>query len=125
MPRVTVSEVLAILPSGHILTEPQISAIIPSASCIVDRIEEGFDLNTACLKNVELYLSVHFCAATDNSLSISSEKEPHLNTSITYGFKFSEGLMGTSFGQMANLLSGGALLELDKQPSDILSIGSH
>lgn len=125
MPRATATEVNDILPDGHSLSEKQIKAAITAASCLVDKIESGYDLSEDCLTQVEIYLSAHFGSATDNYLSVSSEKEPHLNTSVSYGFKFGEGLMGSSFGQMANTLSGGALMELDKQPSDIISIGSH
>ena len=124
MARVTASEVLVILPDETTLKQPQIEAVIAAATCIVDRLEASSDLNADCLKMVELYLSAHFGAASDNSLSVSSEKEPHLNTSVTYGFKFGEGLMGSSYGQMANTLSGGALMQLDKQPAGMFAIGS-
>lgn len=124
MARVTASEVLVILPEETTLKQPQVEAAITAATCLVDRLATATDLTTDCLKSVELYLSAHFGAASDPALSVSSEKEPHLKTSVTYGFKFGEGLMGTSFGQMANTLSGGALMELDKQPAGLFAIGS-
>ena len=127
MARVTTSEVRAILPADTTLTDAQITAAITAASTIVDRIAVGCgeDLTDLELKQVELYLSAHFCAATENTLSLKSEKLPCGAGGATYGFKFGDGVLGTPFGQMANTLSGGCVGEYDKQPGNILAIGSH
>jgi hypothetical protein len=127
MPRVTVAEVQIILPAGTTLTDPQINAAINAATCLVDQVAAGCgeDLNAACLKQVELYLSAHYAAATENTLSLSSETDPCSGGKATYGFKFGEGIKGTPFGQMANTMSGGCLAEFDKAPVNLFSIGSH
>lgn len=122
MSRVTTTEVRVILPSDTLLTDPQIQAAIDAAACIVDRVE--CDLTDACMKQVELYLSAHTAAITENTLSLSSEKDPCSGGAVTYGFIFGEGVKGTPFGQMANMLSGGCLAEYDKQPVGMFSIGS-
>lgn len=126
--RTTIEKVRAILPAATTLTDPQIQAAIDAATCLVDQLAEtscGEGLSDACLLQIETYLSAHFAAVTENTLSLSSEKDPCCGGSATYGFKFGEGVKGTPFGQMANTLSGGCLAEFDKQPVNIFSIGSH
>lgn len=127
MARVTAAEVRVILPAGTTLTAPQIEAAIAAATCVVDRVAAGCgaDLSADCLKQVELYLSAHYAAATENTLTLKSEKDPCGGGSATYGFQFGEGVKGTPFGQMANTLSGGCLAEFDKTPAGLFSIGSH
>jgi hypothetical protein len=107
------------------LTDDQVQAAIDAAGCIVDQIAYGCasHLSDACLTQVHIYLSAHYAAATENTLSISSETDPCCGGSAVYGFKFGEGVKGTPFGQMANTLSSGCLAELDKQPADMLTIG--
>lgn len=124
--RVNNAEVRVILPTSTTLTDPQIDAAIAAATCVVDQIAAGCgeDLTTECLKQIELYLSAHYAAATENTLTLKSEKDS-CGGSATYGFQFGEGVKGTPFGQMANTLSGGCLAEYDKQPANLFSIGSH
>lgn len=125
--RTDVAKVRTILPASTQLTDPQIQAAIDAATCLTDQIAEGCSshLTDDCLKQVETYLSAHFAAVTENTLSLSSEKDACSDSSVNYGFKFSEGVKGTPFGQMANTLSGGCLAEYDKQPINFLSIGTH
>lgn len=126
MARTTISEVRAILPTDTTLTDAQIQAAIDAATCIVDRIAAscGKHLTEECLKQIETYLAAHYAAVTENTLSITSEKDGCCGGSVTYGFKFGEGVKGTPFGQMANTLSGGCLAEFDKQPVGLYTIGS-
>ena len=125
--RTSIPEVRAILPASTALTDPQIQAAIDAATCVVDQIAAGCSshLSDECLKQVETYLAAHYSAVTENTLSLSSEKDACTGSSAKYGFVFGEGVKGTSFGQMANTLSGGCLAEQDKQPVNIFSIGEH
>lgn len=127
MARITATDVRTILPPSTILTDPQINVAILAANCTVDQIAAGCgsDLTVACLKEVERYLAAHYAAATENTLTLKSEKDPCGGGSATYGFQFGEGVKGTPFGQMANTLSGGCLAEFDKTPVNLFSIGSH
>lgn len=127
MARVTAAEVRVILPADTTLTDPQIDAAILAANSMVNRIAAGCadDLTEDDLKQVELYLSAHFAAATENTLTLSSETDPCSGGKAVYGFQFGEGVKGTPFGQMANTLSGGCLAEFDKQPANLFSIGTH
>lgn len=126
MARATVAEVRVILPAGTLLTDPQIQAAIDAATCIVDQIALGCasTLSDECLKQVEIYLSAHYAAATEIALSLKSETDP-CGGSASYGFTMGEGVKGSPFGQLANTLSGGCLAEQDKQPVNLFSIGCH
>ena len=125
--RTSLPEVKAILPTSTTLTDPQIQAAIDAATCVVDQIALGCagHLNDDCLVQVETYLSAHFAAVTENTLTLHSEKDACSDSSVSYGFKFGDGIKGTPFGQMANTLSGGCLAEQDKQPVNLFSIGTH
>jgi hypothetical protein len=125
--RTTLQKVKDILPTATTLTDTQIQAAIDAAVCVVDRLALGCgaDLTAACLLQTETYLSAHFAAVTENTLTISSETDPCCGGKATYGFKFGEGIKGTPFGQMANTLSCGCLAEDDKQPVNLFSIGTH
>lgn len=122
----TIADVKGILPTSTGLTDPQITAAITGAACVVDRLVLGLGstLSEACQTQVHIYLSAHFAAVTENTLTLTSERDPTCESAVTYGFKFGEGIMGTPFGQMANTISGGALVQQDKQPAGIRSIGS-
>lgn len=123
----TVADVRAILPTSTTLTDAQITAAIAAAKCVVDQVEAGCGshLPAECLTQIHIYLSAHFAAVTENTLTIKSEKDPCCGGSAVYGFEFGEGVKGTPFGQMANTLSNGCLAELDKQPTNLFSIGCH
>jgi len=125
MPRATFTEVRVILPAGSQLTNEQLNQSIDAATCVVDKIALGCasGLTEDCLKQVEIYLSAHYAAATENTLSLSSETDACSDSKKTYGFAFGKGIYGTQFGQMANTLSGGCLAEQDKQPARLFSIG--
>jgi hypothetical protein len=127
MARADVDDVRAILPTSTTLTDDQIQASINAATCVVDQIALGCasGLSEDCLKQVEIYLSAHYAAVMDNTLTIKSETDACCGGSATYGFQFGEGINGTPFGQMANTLSGGCLAEQDKQPVALFSIGCH
>ncbi len=124
----TVAQVRVVLPSTTTLTDPQIQAAIDAAACVVDQLAVsscGEDITDACLTQIHIYLSAHFAAVTENTLTISSETDPCSGGKATYGFKFGEGVKGTPFGIMANTMSSGCLAEFDKQPIGMFSIGSH
>lgn len=127
--RTDITKVRNILPASTLLTDTQIQAAIDAATCLVDSLALtncGEDLSEACLLQVETYLSAHFAAVTENTLSLSAESSDFCGKiSAKYGFTFGEGVKGTPFGQTANTLSGGCLAEFDKTPVNLLSIGSH
>lgn len=121
----TVAQVRVILPATTKLEDPQIQASIDAAVCVVDTIALGCaaGLTEACLTQVHIYLSAHYCAATEFTLNISSESDKCSGSTAKYGWDLGKGVMGSPFGQLANTISGGCLAELDKQPARLFSIG--
>ena len=122
----TIEQVRVILPTGSLLTDPQLQASIDAAACSVEQVGASCSVNLSdsCLTQVHIYLSAHYSAATENTLSLSSEKDACSDSSATYGFKFGEGIKGTPFGQMANTLSCGYLVTLDQPAAAFFSLGT-
>lgn len=121
----TVADVRGILPTGTQLTDAQITAAIAAAYITVE------DLIQCCkyytddgLTLIQTYLAAHYAAVTENTLSLSSENDGCSGSSVTYGFVFGQGIMGTPFGQTANTLSRGCIAEFDKPPTNIVSLGN-
>lgn len=125
MARTDTIGVRKVLPASTGLTDAQIQMAIDAATCTVDQVAAscGSNLSDACLKSIETYLAAHNAAATENTLSLASETDPCSGGKATYGFSFGEGVKGTPFGQVANTMSNGCLAELDKQPTDFISVG--
>lgn len=123
MSRATVSEVRVILPATTGLTDPQIRASIDAATCDVDGIVSCANLTEECLLQVEIWLSAHYAAATEQTLALASETDACSGGRAVYGFEMGEGVKGSPYGQRANTLSRGCLAELDKQPTNLFSIG--
>ena len=69
----TIADVRAILPVDTQLTDAQIQASINAAKCVVDQIALSCasHLSDECLTQVHIYLSAHYAAGTENTLSIS------------------------------------------------------
>ncbi|MCK5643050.1 MAG: hypothetical protein KAJ19_19740 [Gammaproteobacteria bacterium] len=124
--RTDIATVKIILPAETELADDQITAAIEDATCTVDQIAAGCaaHLSVGCLTRIETNLAAHYAASTENTLSLSSETDPCCGGKVVYGFKFGEGVKGTPYGQRANTLSGGCLAEMDKQPTDLFSIGA-
>lgn len=126
---ITIADVRAILPADTALTDDQIQAAIDASQCLIDKFSDSFCgeyYSDTCLDQIHIYLAAHFAAVTEHTLSLSSESsDTCCRSSVTYGFQFGNGILGTPYGIMANTLSGGCLAEYDKQPASIFSIGSH
>lgn len=126
---ITVADVREILPASTSLTDAQIQAAIDASQCLLDQFSASFcgaNFSASCLDQIHKYLAAHFCAVTENTLSIASESSDDCcKASVKYGFKFGDGIKGTPYGQVANTLSGGCLQEYDKQPVNIFSIGDN
>lgn len=123
---IKIASVRAILPTGSTLTDAQIQAAILAATCVIDELVLSClaGKSQQCLDVICSYLSAHFAAVTDNSLTVSGETEPCHGGKISYGFKFGQGVKGTPFGIMANTISGGCLAEMDKTPINMFTIGA-
>lgn len=123
MARVTVTEVKAVIPNSS-ASDETIQAAIDAANILVNKIAAGCasGLTEEELTSVELYLSAHFVTVSDPGSSVSEEKFE--NSSRKYNVaQQGKGVLGTPFGQTANMLSGGCLQELDKRKPLIRTVG--
>lgn len=124
--RVVDQEVRVIIPGTSI---SDLTPFITAANTIINRMslsECGSDLSSEELIEVETWLSAHYAAVTDPSLAIKSEKFE--NSSNTYSRGSSSdmnGIMSTQYGQMANTLSNGCLIESDMKKASFFSVGGE
>lgn len=123
MARVTVAEVKEIVP-GTTLSDAAITSLINVANITVNKLSTkcGSGLTEEELTSVELYLSAHLVSVSDPESSIKSEKFE--NASTVYNTALSgEGIKGTPYGNTANMLSGGCLVEMDKRKAGLFAVG--
>lgn len=122
--RVTDPEVRALIPKTSIT---DLDPFITAANSVVNRMAAtdcGSDLSDEELIQVELYLSAHYAAVTDPTLSIESEKFENASSKFSRGSASSmSGIMSTQFGQMANTLSDGCLIESDLKKASFFTAG--
>lgn len=113
MARVTDSEVREIKPSDSIT---DYTPYIVAASLVVDRLAVsscGSSLSDPELAEIEKWLAAHFASAADPQ--IARERLEQAEATYQIGNRQMTGIMSDFYGQTANTLSGGCLLEMDKR----------
>ena len=115
--------------TGSTLGEGAIQPFIDAAGCIMLRITDCTASMTAtCIDSIETHLAAHLLVSSSvGKASATITKESlkgkysveYLSTKIDKG-----GVLSTSYGQTANMMTGGCLAELDKSPVSFNSIGS-
>lgn len=124
----TPSEVKAI--TGSTLDDPAIAPFLTAASCIIGSIEDDCAswVTGDCLTQAEMYLAAHLLISSnvgEDSRTIAKESIRGIYSVEYLSSKMEgSGVLSTTFGKTANTLTGGCLAELDKQPINMLSIGS-
>lgn len=123
--RTTDQEVRDIIPNTVIVS---LTPFINAANTIVDRLAAsacGSDLSDAELTQVEIWLSAHYAAISDPSLAVVSERFENATNTFSRGNTSTKGgILSTQYGQMANTLSSGCLVELDMRKASGCSIGN-
>ena len=124
---ITPDDVKAI--TGSKLGETAIQPFIDAAACIMLQITDcTANMTAACVDSVEAYLASHLLVSSSvgkSSAAISKESlrgkysVEYLSTKMDKG-----GVLSTTYGQTANMMSGGCLAELDKSPTRFISLGS-
>ena len=96
-----------------------LSPFIDTSDMILDDLNEncGKSFTEEQLCTIALWLTAHFLSVSDPLLT----KEKFENAENTYqrGNAFLAGILSTQYGQMANTLSGGCLVEMDKQDTQV------
>ena len=100
-------------------TSSDVGPMILAASFIVDDLvlDCGASFTDARLKEIETWLAAHFVGTIDPTLT----KEKFENAENTYhvGSDSLSGIMSDKYGQTANMLSKGCLVEFDKQQASV------
>lgn len=127
MPRSTPDAVRAI--SGSKLLAPAINPFISAASCQVDKLVASGCIDGIpedCISSAETFLTCHIMSgsrAGEKGIGIKTE-EKFENYSVKFQRSMSgEGVLGTSYGIMANDLLNGCLVELGKRNAVIFGFG--
>lgn len=123
MSRVTPTELKVIVTTSK--SDADLQAIIDIAGRQVDRLALstcGSSLSTADLKDVELYLSAHILSISSPELNKTSEKFENWSVAYQRGTTDS-GLMSSQYGNQANMISGGCLLEMDLRQASVCFFG--
>lgn len=126
MSRIEIDDLKDFLPQGIELTDTQYEMAILSASSLIAKGEEAclMGMSDDLLKSIELYLAAHYVVPFDQSLSLSSSKDPCCDTQESFSGSFGTGFDSTTYGQRANELSCGCLEDMSKAPVNLYSLGS-
>ncbi|MGI9502902.1 MAG: hypothetical protein ACR2RE_07595 [Geminicoccaceae bacterium] len=103
MARATLAEVRALLaPQGITIDDPDLTALLTTASTLVDTELLAFGLADALLTEIEKYLAAHFTVLRELTAGISRESADDAAVTYTVGQAgFTEDLKATHFGQVA------------------------
>ncbi len=128
--RADFKEVIAINKSE--LDEPSINAFITPANLIIDAAvaDCGVTIALESLHQAEIWLTAHLMAVSnagqdEGSGTGTKKKETFENYTIEWATSAAKGdaIMSTHYGQMANTMMKGCLVEQDKRQAGILFAG--
>ena len=124
MARTTPDEVRAI--NGSTLTDEEIQPFIEAAHCMVNVVVDNgcaASVSEDCLTQAETFLTCHIMSgagAGESGGGGVKTKESFENYSVEFQRSTTgNGVLGTSYGQTANALLNGCLVELDKRQAVI------
>ena len=124
--RVTSQEVKDIIPETK---RTNLTPFITAANLTINKVaasECGSALSDDELKETERWLAAHYTAVSDALLAGQSEEFEGERNVYSRGKRNNDGITSTQYGQMANTLACGCLVEIDlRTPSLIASGGAH
>lgn len=118
--RVNDKEVREIRPSD-VITD--YTPFIETANVLVDELNTRFGRNfsEARLAQIERWLSAHYASAQDPM--VARERFEQAEKTYQIGNRQLYGIMADTYGQTANTLSDGLLLEIEKRKFSVVSTG--
>lgn len=119
--RATGAEVRDIIPNTSIA---DLVPFINAASSVVDGLIDC-GLSDSQLLQTEIWLSAHYAAVTDPNLALLSEKFEGESNTYSRGASDKGGILSTQYGQMANTLSNGCLIETDMRKATFFAVGGE
>lgn len=120
MARVTDAKVRAIRPSDSIT---DYTPFIQTANTIVNDINAkcGKSFDEARLTQIELWLSAHYANVQDPE--VSRERFEQAEKTYQIGNRQLYGVLTDQYGQTANMLAEGCLVDFEKRKRNIVSLG--
>ncbi len=116
--------------TGSTLADPSIAPFLAAASCVLLQVVDDCAANIPddCKTQAEAFLASHLLISSEVGTDSRTIKKESLrgkySTEYSTAGASGTGVLSTTYGQTANMMLGGCLAELDKQPINILSIGS-
>lgn len=112
--------------NGSTATDEEIQPFIDAAACILERVETcttGKEISESCLEQACAFLAAHLMAGTaqhGDTAAVKRETFENYTVERVVGGFSGNGIMGTTYGQAANGITGGCLQEADKAPAGIM-----
>jgi hypothetical protein len=116
--------------TGSALEDASIDPFLAAASCVMLQVVDDCAANITdeCKTQAEAFLASHLLISSNvgnDSRSVAKEslRGKYSVEYLAPGAR-GTGVLSTTYGQTANMILGGCLAELDKQPTNMFSIGS-
>ena len=116
--------------TGSVLVDPAIDPFLAAASCIMAQVVDdcAAGISDDCKTQAEAFLASHLLVRTNVGSDSKQVAKESLRGKYSVEYLSSSakgsGVLSTPFGETANMMLGGCLAELDKQPISFRSIGS-
>lgn len=123
----TESDVKAI--NGSTLTDPEIAPFLSAAVCVIENVDKCLTakgVTDACKDKATAWLAAHMMAMTAVAAGTNvNKRETFENYTVERAISnFSgSGVVSTTYGQTANMLTAGCLKDADKAPAQVLFFG--
>ena len=115
--------------SGSTLDDAQLQPFCDAAVCIVDSVAActtAKGITQDCLDGAATWLAAHLLSGTSlgaDSAVVNKERFENYAVERIVGGYTGSGVLGTTYGQTANALTGGCLQQVDKAPASIAFFG--
>jgi len=115
--------------TGSSLTDLEITPFLDMASAVLEGLsEKTATLSSTVVDNATTYLAAHFLSTSpvgDDAKQVRREAiTSEYSVEYLTPFNMGQGILATQYGQAANMLLGGCLVEMDKVPVSFNVIGS-
>lgn len=115
--------------TGSTVEDVAIQPFLNAASCVMNRISSCTEsMSSKCKDQLEAYIASHLLVTSavgqDDMLVTKESLNGKYSVEYLSPSATGQGIMGTTYGQTANAMSGGCLAQLDKKPVGLFSIGT-
>jgi hypothetical protein len=111
--------------TGSALDDTALTPFLVAADCVIEDALAcgcGATKSQTCLDSAANFLASHFLATSkvgEKTQLVGSEKFENYQVSYKTGTSIKQGILSTNYGQTANTLMGGCLVELDTPAASV------